>query len=305
MRTPAILSALLLALLTLLPRSLAPVAVAAVESVDQPIVALPAEVSGEEPIDPMFTGLPQDPEFVIPEIKVPEVPAPADPPKLDPEWVKAVYPVRFAYGVVGQQGSMTFDGCGVAVGPDKIHTVAHLTHQMPAGSRAEVLVEGEWKRANWSPVAGKDLAVAIVPGANLKPVPVRVPNYGERVTVYGLKTKSFAQGTYVGTLDAKTGDGLVPLDDCEKPVENGDSGGGVFGDDGCLLGTVKGLKQDSPRLTAMVPIVADAPKAAPQPAPAVSTPAPARAVHSCPGGVCPAPQSGGQVRTYFPRRGRR
>lgn len=303
MRTPAIVSALLLALLTLLPRSLAPVAVAAVaavESVDLPIVALPAEVSGE-PIAPEFTGLPQDPEFVIPEIKLPEVPAPADPPKIDPEWVKSVYPVRMAYGVIGQQGSMTFDGCGVAVGPDKIHTAAHLTHQMPAGSRAEVLVDGEWKRANWSPVAGKDFAVAIVPGANLKPVPVRVPAYGERVTVYGLKTKSFAQGTYVGATDIKAGFALVPLDACETPIENGDSGGGVFGDDGCLLGTIRGLQPDSKLITTMTPIVADAPKAAPA-APTVSAAAPARAVQSCPGGVCPAPQSNGQMRTFFPRR---
>ncbi|AMV18246.1 trypsin-like peptidase domain-containing protein [Planctomyces sp. SH-PL14] len=279
-------SALLLALLSLVPRSVTPVAVAAVESVALPIVALPAEVSGE-PIAPEFTGLPQDPEFVIPEIKLPEVPAAADPPKIDPEWVKSVYPVRMAYGVIGQQGSMTFDGCGVAVGPDKIHTAAHLTHQMPAGSRAEVLVDGEWKRANWSPVAGKDFSVAIVPGANLKPVPVRVPVYGERVTVYGLKTKSFAQGTYIGATDIKAGFGLVPLDACETPVHNGDSGGGVFGDDGCLLGTIRGLQPDSKLITTMTPIVADAPKATP-----------------CPGGVCPAPQAGGQIRTYFPRRRR-
>lgn len=296
-------TAILLALLSLVPRSQAPIAVAA-ESVDLPIVALPVEVSGE-PIAPEFTGLPQDPEFVIPEIKLPEVPAPADPPKIDPEWVKSVYPVRMAYGVIGQQGSMTFDGCGVAVGPDKIHTAAHLTHQMPAGSRAEVLVDGEWKRATWSPVPGKDFAVVTLVGVTLKSVPVRVPTYGERVTVYGLKTKSFAQGTYVGATDIKAGFGLVPLDACETPVHNGDSGGGVFGDDGCLLGTIRGLQPDSKLITTMTPIVADAPKASPA-APTVSASAPARAVQSCPGGVCPVPKSTGQIRTYFPKkRGRK
>jgi hypothetical protein len=331
--------AILLALLSLFPRSPAPIAVAA-ESVDLPIVAIPVEVSGEKPIEVELAGMPEDP-IVIPPITPIEVPAPADPPKIDPEWVKAVYPVRFAYGVVGQQGSITFEGCGVAVGPDKLHSVSHLTHQMPAGSRVEVLVDGEWKRANWSPVAGKDFAVAIVPGANLKPVPVRVPAYGERVTVYGLKTKSFAQGTYIGAVNIKIGDGLVPLDDCEKPIENGDSGGGVFGDDGCLLGTVTGVKTDSPRVTAMVPIVADAPKAkrvltAAERKDAVAngltddeyialdaslsrmekalgvkagSPAPVQAApvrSGCPGGICPAPQSTGQPRTYFPKkRGRK
>lgn len=226
----------------------------------------------------------------------------ADEPELAPEWVQSVYEVRVT-GTSTDPATWgrraTGGGTAVAVGPAKLHTAKHLTERLN-GYVVEVQVNGEWRQATFSGVPGKDLAVLTLAGtAALPAVKVRPPEYGERVTVYGLATKSFAQGTYTGDHNPAIGDGLIPLDKGQTAVEQGDSGGGAFGDDGCLLGTITGRRQEVHEVTAIVPIVADAHKApavqAAETGGAARTPPPARAVQSCPGGVCQqqfTPQTG-------------
>ena len=198
-----------------------------------------------------------------------------------PSWTKAVYQVRFVANRIIPDGRTISEtgGTAVAVGPNKLHTAGHNADGIIGGYRPEVMVGGKWIAATFSKVATKDLAVLTVAGVTLDHVPVRVPEYGERVTIYGLKTKSFAQGTYRGDEAIKKGggQGLVPLEVDQVHVENGDSGGGVFGDDGCLLGTITGC-MDVQMVTKMVPIVSDPP---------------AKAVAALSGGITPPPPQWG------------
>ena len=173
-----------------------------------------------------------------------------------PSWTKAVFEVR-AKG----DGGVEANGTAVAVRGDALHTVKHISDGL-SRPRYEVKVGGEWRPAVASPVGRKDLSVLTVSGASFTPVPVRVPKYGERVTVYGLRTKSFSQGMYIGDDNPSAGSGCVALDPDSVTVDNGDSGGGIFGDDGSLLGTLTGRRVFESSLTTMVPIVSDPPATA-------------------------------------------
>lgn len=199
---------------------------------------------------------------------------PAAPEVADPTFRKAVYPVR----VTGDGGVET-GGTAVAVRKDALHTAAHISERI-SRPRWEVFCSGSWRPAFSSPVTGKDLTVLTVSGVTLDTVPVRVPVYGERITVYGLKTKSFAQGMYLGDREPALGLGLVGLDADAKTVDQGDSGGGIFGDDGALLGTISGYLIHSRPVTTMTPIVSDADAKAI----AARIPPPARV--TCSGGTC-------------------
>jgi hypothetical protein len=196
----------------------------------------------------------------------------------DPSWTKAVYEVR----VIGD-GGVTAGGTAVAVRRDALHTAKHLGEGL-SRPRYEVRIDSAWRPAIPSPVSRKDLAVLTVPGVTLDYVPVRVPVYGERVSVYGLKTKSFSQGMYIGDHNPEIGSGRVALDADAVPTEQGDSGGGIFGDDGTLLGTISGRMSHEHLVASMVPIVSDASVAADKAVAARTQPS-ARA--PCVGGFCP------------------
>lgn len=256
----------------------------------------PASRVSENP--PSLAGLPQFPE--------------PEPTQVIPSFVESIYPVRVkgtstdpqTYGAQAES-----HGSAVAVAVDKLRTAKHLLDRI-TNYTIEIQVGESWVSAKASLVAKKDLLVLRTEKTELKFVPVRVPTYGERVTVYGLKTKSLAQGQYVGAINAEVGNGLVPLEIDQTKVEQGDSGGGIFGDDGALLGTISGYMQDSPQITSMVPIVVDPPAPGPfaaAPAPkAAQPPPPAAQSSNCPGGVCRPQQA--QNWTYsFPsgRQGRK
>jgi hypothetical protein len=212
----------------------------------------------------------------------------------DPSWTKAVYQVR----VLGD-GGVQSGGTAVAVRKDALHTAKHIGEGLRR-PRYEINVAGTWRPAVASPFPGKDLAVLTVSGVTLDYVPVRVPVYGERISVYGLKTRSFSQGLYLGDREPSAGLGMVALDPDAVTVDQGDSGGGIFGDDGALLGTINGYLIHSRPVTTMTPIVSGSttpPVSSALSATKVQSVPPAG--QSCPGGVCPAPQ----VQFSSPRRG--
>lgn len=223
---------------------------------------------------------------------------------VQPSWVKSVYRVKAS----GSNGIFA-TGSGVAVGVGKLHTVDHFRRSVPGVLRWEIEVDGRWHPAVAVSVSGKDLAVLTVTGVELNPVPVRVPRYGERVTVYGMQTKSFAQGVYIGEQSDSGRTAQVALDDGSVTVISGDSGGGIFSDEGELLGTIGGANLPEQRVTWFTPIVADKPAVAalsggsPPPAPAnASVPAgtqfvSAPAAVSCANGVCTQQPSGRWVKT--------
>jgi hypothetical protein len=209
--------------------------------------------------------------------------------------VSAIHAVRVigrssdprSYGQRAEAG-----GTAVAVKADKLHTASHLTARLMPGWTIEVEVDGKWVAATYAGVPGKDLAVLTIPNGSLQGVPVREPIYGERLTVYGLKTKSFSQGTYAGDMNKAIGSGHVPLDVGQAPALEGDSGGGVFGDDGALVGTISGSPVDSPMVVTMVPIVSSPPAAAAAPKRTSSVYVSADLAPSsgnCVNGVCSAP----------------
>lgn len=208
----------------------------------------------------------------------------------EPAYVGSVYRVRLT------APSGIANGSAVAVRSNVLHTAKHLADGLN-GFRAEVEIDGQWRQATWNPAQG-DVATLAVNGEPLNPVEVKIPTYGQRVTVYGLRTKSSAVGTYIGA-------GMVALDACEPHVDSGDSGGGVFSESGDLLGTISGYMTASNQVTLMTPIEKRAePNKAPTP---VETPKAPIAISApklqsgCPGGVCPVPQARQQY--IVPRRG--
>lgn len=191
---------------------------------------------------------------------------------VEPGWIRGVYGVRVLRG-----DGTNYGGTGVAVRGNVVHTASHLADGVRS-PKWEVQVGDRWIPAVPNPDGSKDFATLAVNGVTLDPVQVRCPEYGERVTVYGLKTRSLAQGVYIGEFNP--GDGKVALDPGELAVENGDSGGGIFGDDGALLGTITGRLTNSSRVTSLTPIESASRTKA------VSSGAAQHVSAECPGGVC-------------------
>jgi hypothetical protein len=187
------------------------------------------------------------------------------------------YPIR-ARGYRIDNGAAAFpSGSCVSVGGGQFFTCAHIADGLRPGYVVEIQVEGEWhKTTQYQANIKADVAKAViakdVPGVKVRPV-----EFGEAVTIYGLTTCEPQSGVYVG-------DGHVGLERSCKGVDFGDSGGGVYGEDGSLVGLISGFGDDRRSVFVSVidtvePVQAEAPQPVPTPAPK----------SSCPGGVCPKP----------------
>lgn len=179
------------------------------------------------------------------------------------------YPIR------ARSGNTTTSCTAVAVGEADLVTVAHLTSGLSA-PRVEVEIDGQWKPASFRPRGG-DLASVTVSGVSLKQVNRRKAEYREVAFVYGLASKRLQRGLIVNS-DA------VSLDPGETGTINGDSGGGVFGSDGLLIGTLRSRHSGEKRLIYFEPATASQSEG--MKSPATSAPAPQP---NCINGQCPRP----------------
>ena len=217
-----------------------------------------------------------------------ELAGPAPAPK---DYGCDTYPIR-ARGYRVDNGAAAFpSGSCVSVGGGQFFTCAHIAAGLRPGYVVEVQVAGEWhKTTQYQADLKADVAKAVI-AKDVSGVKVRPVEFGESVTIYGLTTCEAQRGVYVG-------DSHVGLETSARGVDFGDSGGGVYGEDGSLVGLISGFGDD--RRSVFVSVIgkveevqAEAPKAAPEPRP----------VQSCPGGICPNPNIAQPVQPSYRRRG--
>lgn len=180
-------------------------------------------------------------------------------------------------------------GSCVSVGKGRFASAAHIVERLKPGYEVDVQIGEVWHPAHFWVSAFHDFAFAQTDQYDTPSVEMRQPKYGERVTLYGLTTCEPQGGIYYF--------GTIGMDENSKGVDFGDSGGGVFGEDGALVGIVTGFVGTDHRdvIPTAVPKVipemkpparkAETPKAA---APIVAKPQPLPQPF-CPGGVCPRP----------------
>lgn len=210
------------------------------------------------------TGIAAADEWVIPQIKKP-LPAAAE-----VDVTTFVYPIRMRAA-----DGRSADGGAVSVGGGVLQTVSHLRDMMP-GATCEVMVNGTWRPATFRVIDGSpagDVATAKI-ATDLAAPKRRPPRYGERVVIYGLKTGYLQCGVVSGPRE-------VSLDANEKGTLNGDSGGGVFSEEGEFVGTIQGCDSTEKRVVKFRPNNFDI--NAPVAASASSSPP---AASSTPGVVC-------------------
>ena len=185
------------------------------------------------------------------------------------------YPIR-ARGYTADRTPAFPSGSCVSVGNGQFFTAAHIFAGLQAGYVCEIQIADEGHKTTALTIDTKaDVAQAVIAKNALPGVKVRPVEFGEAVTIYGLTTCEAQRGVYVG-------DSHVGLETSARGVDFGDSGGGVYGEDGALVGLISAFGDD--RRSVFVSVIgkvetvqAETPKAAPQPQ------------SSCPGGVCPRP----------------
>jgi S1-C subfamily serine protease len=132
-------------------------------------------------------------------------------------------------------------GSAVSIGGGRYVTASHLVEGLQRYA-VELEIGGVWKHGRMSTVEGRDAAVITCDDdGGIPTVELGTPQYGERVTVIGLKSGVPQRGTIS---DTRT----VSLDVECAGIEQGDSGGGVFADDGALVGIISARNPDEPRV---------------------------------------------------------
>lgn len=192
------------------------------------------------------------------------------------EWQAAVFPVRQRYGNVISQGTAVSLGDGLLV------SAAHI---FESNTTPEVEVNGQWVPAGLSRIRGQDVAYLTIRDTSLPRVEVRKPQYGEQAYAFGLRTRKAMCGMIAD-------DDALALFPEEGGVNQGDSGGGVFGEDGKLLGTIRSHRAGNQRVVQFTTLNPPVPYAKKQQQPYAASeepPKPPVASQPCPGGVCPAP----------------
>ena len=233
------------------------------------------------------TGIAAADEWVIPQFKKPLPAATAI------DVTTFVHPIKGFDGVEG--------GC-VSIGNGTFQTCAHLFYTTPDQGRTwvkkpngatgfcEINAGGTWRKAAFRIVDNSDpgdVAIVSIPEVSLGFVNVpaakrRPPKYGERVLVYGLKRGYLQCGMIAGTRE-------IALDANEKGTLNGDSGGGVFSEDGEFVGTIQGGDAAEPRVVKFRPNNFDinaAPVATKTPTKSASAAASSTPGMVCENGVC-------------------
>lgn len=132
-------------------------------------------------------------------------------------------------------------GSAVEVGSGRYVTASHIVEGLRSFA-VELEINGKWMRGRISTVDDRDAAVVTCDDeSGGSPVPLAEPQYGQRVTVVGFKTGAPQRGT---VSDTRT----VSLDLECAGIQQGDSGGGIFTDDGALVGIISARNPNEPRV---------------------------------------------------------
>ena len=147
----------------------------------------------------------------------------------------------------------------ISVGEGRFLTAGHLVENLHGGIEIDIQVDGRWKNnVPFRKAADRD-ALTIVTDLDVPSVEVRAPEYRESVVAYGLTSCEPLSGLYCGILSTGRPESFVSLDPEERGVDPGDSGGGVFGQDGKLIGLIQGYGAERKNVATV--LVADLPQA--------------------------------------------
>lgn len=175
-------------------------------------------------------------------VDLPEVSVSQEPPLFDPS--PYVFPVR-------ARGHRLISGryvpadpppscSAVSVGGGELITTKHLLDSLHGKIEIDIEIDGAWlNNAPYSVAPDRD-ALRIKTDRDLPSAEVRKPVYREEVVAYGLTSCRSLGGLYCGILSTGRPESFVSLDPGEEGVDPGDSGGGVFGQDGKLIGLIQG-----------------------------------------------------------------
>lgn len=216
-----------------------------------------------------------------------------EPPVVELPAVIAFDPAPYAYAVRAR-GHRLVNGryvaaepppscTAISVGEGRFLTAGHLVENLHGGIEIDIQVDGRWKNnVPFQKAADRD-ALTIVTELDVPSVEVRAPEYRESVVAYGLTSCQPLSGLYCGILAAGRPESFVSLDPEEQGVDPGDSGGGVFGQDGKLIGLIQGYGAERKNVATV--LVADLPQASAL-APARSSVFEAIAPAGCRNGQC-------------------
>lgn len=147
----------------------------------------------------------------------------------------------------------------ISVGEGRFLTAGHLVENLHGGIEIDIQVDGRWKNnVPFQKAADRD-ALTIVTELDVPSVEVRAAEYRESVVAYGLTSCEPLSGLYCGILATGRPESFVSLDPEERGVDPGDSGGGVFGQDGKLIGLIQGYGAERKNVATV--LVADLPQA--------------------------------------------
>lgn len=206
----------------------------------------------------------------------------AKPAPSAPDYGCFVYPVRFRGYENGQ--AKFYTGSAVSIGSGRFLTTAHGVDGLAPGYVVEFQIGENWHKATSVRVERKaDILEAGIDRTDVAGVPVRRQEFGEPVTLYGLTGRKAMKGRAYSD--------LVGLEPDEPGVHSGDSGGGVFGNDGALVGLVSGYGQFDHRCVEVSRLnePSPPPSVSAKPSPAIVAPqqyAPAPTGTVCQNGQC-------------------
>lgn len=180
----------------------------------------------------------------------------------------------------------------ISVGDGRFLTAGHLIENLQGGIEIDIQVDGRWKNnVPFQKAADRD-ALTIVTRLDVPSVEVRAPEYRESVVAYGLTSCEPLSGLYCGILATGRPESFVSLDPEERGVDAGDSGGGVFGQDGKLIGLIQGYGAERKNVATV--LVADLPQASAFTSARSSVSRPASSASSLSGAIAPAGCRNGQ-----------
>ena len=121
-------------------------------------------------------------------------------------------------------------GTGTFVGPSTIYTCSHIADNPT--NQCEVAINNRWVRATFTASPTGDFAtVQLNQPQQFPPLSTVVPKYGDKIYVYGMYSKKVMEGTLAYN-------NMVTLNPDEPGILQGDSGGGVFSEDGSYIGAI-------------------------------------------------------------------
>lgn len=169
---------------------------------------------------------------------------------------KYVYQVHCT-GIDVRGRQVTSSVGAVPIAPDRLVTVAHYLDDIRSLQSLVLEVDGRnMPVTRHQRDAINDLAILTVTGASLEHVEYRSPRYMESLQTYGPVSAEVKTGPcsdmYLGDYDVH--EATVSLLPSESPVQQGDSGGAVFGEDGKLVGIIKARNPEETRVCKFVPI---------------------------------------------------